>query len=928
MAETFFQVLIENLTSLIQDEIGLIMGVDAEMNKLSNNLTTLQKVLEDAEDKQFLSKSIQNWLSELNGISFEIEDILDECSTEVSKLKLKAGKFNLKKYLFKHKIRRRIKEAAEKLDALAKDRHRFQLQEIVVRQPNQINWRHETGSVLNEPDHIYGRDEEKERIVDILVKEVKDCENLSVLPIIGVGGLGKTTLAEFVYNDERVGAHFDTLLWVCVSDDFDLKAILKAITGERSDLANLDSLQRCIWQELNGKRYLLILDDVWNENQEDWARLESILACGSIGASVIVTTRLKKVADIVGTLPAHCLAMLPEEECWLLFKQRAFGKENDQHLNLETVGRRIAKKCGGVPLVAKALGGLLLFKREEREWIRVEESHVWSLPEGNSILLVLRLSYRHLPFVLKQCFAYCAVFPKDYEFDREELIFHWMAHGYILSIGKEEVEDVGDQILNGLTLRSFFQKVRTEDGKTTFKMHDLVHDLAQSIMENKTFGSKHSSVSVPDSKVRQVQWRKYSKVSTSSIAVEVSSLTTIKNYNRMRTLKLNGAAIEELPSAIGKLKHLRHLDLSNSSIRTLPRTFCCLFNLQILILNKLGDKIGNQLDELEHLNLGGTLEIRHLERVQNHKNANLVEKPNLRDLNFWWDDYCSILDLTKMMDDEKVLEALEPHPNLATLGVYGFQGRELATWMINMKNLTRIQIMFCGNCTHLSSLGDLPLLKFLILESLEALEYIVQKDDNECQNSLGVKFSSLEELRLYILPNLKGLLKEGEVGEMFPNLLCLTIVGCPLLILPSTFVSSTLKNLVEVTCGPLVLSSLPSNLENLLSLSLYLSKTDDNIAEDAFRDLCSLKYLLVSGETKQRLPEKWSRDLNSLAHLYLWDCKIPEGWLGHLTSLEDLHINECNELVDFAEEFKHLRFLKDLSFNSILDMISLPQGLR
>ncbi|KAL8509313.1 hypothetical protein ACS0TY_016497 [Phlomoides rotata] len=669
--------------------------------------------------------------------------------------------------------------------------------------------------------------------------------------------------------------------------------------------------------------------------------------------------------------------MLPEEECWLLFKQRAFGKENDQHLNLETVGRRIAKKCGGVPLAAKALGGLLRFKREEREWIRVEESHVWSLPEeGNSILLVLRLSYRHLPFVLKQCFAYCAVFPKDYEFDREELIFHWMAHGCILSIGKEEVEDVGDQILNGLTLRSFFQKVRTEDGKTTFKMHDLVHDLAQSIMENKTFGSKHSSVSVPDSKVRQVQWRKYSKVSTSSIAVEVSSLTTIKNYNRMRTLKLNGAAIEELPSAIGKLKHLRHLDLSDSSIRTLPRTFCCLFNLQILILNKckdlrslpgnirymtnlrhiflegcvslshmpcrirelsslntlslfiVGDKIGNQLDELEHLNLGGTLEIRHLERVQNHKNANLVEKPNLRDLNFWWDDYCSILDLTKMMDDEKVLEALEPHPNLATLGVYGFQVRELATWMINMKNLTRIQIMFCGNCTHLSSLGDLPLLKFLILESLEALEYIVQKDDNECQNSLGVKFSSLEELRLYILPNLKGLLKEGEVGEMFPNLLCLTIVGCPLLILPSTFVSSTLKNLVEVTCGPLVLSSLPSNLENLLSLSLYLSKTDDNIAEDAFRDLCSLKYLLVSGETKQRLPEKWSRDLNSLAHLYLWDCKIPEGWLGHLTSLEDLHINECKELVDFAEEFKHLRFLKDLSFNSILDMISLPQGLR
>ncbi|KAL8506833.1 hypothetical protein ACS0TY_017648 [Phlomoides rotata] len=985
MAEALFQVLIKNLTSLIGSEIGLVRGVDKEMKKLSNTLTAIQKVLEDAEDKQFQSKSIQNWLAELNGLAFEIEDILDECAAEVSIQKRKGGKFNLKfKIIFKHKMGKKIKEAVKKLDALAADRNRFQLQEVVVRQPTQDDWRRETGSLLNEPDHIYGRDGEKEMIVDILVKEVKDCESLSVLPIIGVGGLGKTTLAQFVYNDERVSGHFDTKLWVCVSDDFDLKAILKAIiesaAGVRSDLENTDSLQRRVRQELFEKRYILILDDVWNENQEDWVKLKSVLACGSIGSSIVVTTRLKKVADIMKTLPSHCLTMLSEEECWLLFKLRAFGQENEQHLNLETIGRRIVKKCGGVPLAAKALGGLLRFKREEKEWLLVEESHVWNLPEeGNSILSVLRLSYSHLPFVLKRCFAYCAVFPKDYVFNKVELIFHWMAHGCILSNEKEEVEDVGNQMWNGLAVRSFFQETRTEGRNTTFKMHDLVHDLAQSILEYKIPGTKtnHSSVIASVSTTRQVQWRQISKVCTSSIALEVSSLTTIMNYTRLRTLKLNGASVKELPSAIGKLKHLRHLDLSYSSIRTLPCTFWHLCNLQILNLSKcedlkslprniryminlrhiflegceslshmprrireltflktlsvfiVGYKIANQLDELEHLNLGGRLKIRHLERVQNHNNAkkaNLDEKSNLDDLVFHWEvDYSTS---KKMRDDEKVLEALQPHPNLAAFEIDGFQGRQLPLWMKKMRNLTQVRIVRCLSCTRLPPFRDLPLLKVLDLHSLDALEYIVEKDDIGCQNS----FPSLEDLRLFDLSNLKRLFEEEEVGEMFPNLRALVIWTCPLLILTS--VSSTLKNLKEMWCSPLILPSYSCMLGNLssLRLNLYVIDTCDNIPEDALESLCNLKSLWITDSTKQRLPEKWFRDLHSLTEFGINNCQIgsclPEGWLRHLISLEELHIFQSKELVDLAEEFRHLRFLKCISLLDIDEMVSLPQGLQ
>ncbi|KAL8499194.1 hypothetical protein ACS0TY_022242 [Phlomoides rotata] len=438
---------------------------------------------------------------------------------------------------------------------------------------------------------------------------------------------------------------------------------------------------------------------------------------------------------------------------------------------------------------------------------------MWNLPqEENSILPVLRLSYRHLPSVLKRCFVYCAIFPKDYEFENTELIFHWMAHGCITSNEKREVEDIGDQIWNELSLRSFFQEVDMSGRETTFKMHDLVHDLAQSIMENKfpgaeTESSSSTSTSMSNNKIRQVHWRhKFNSNinSSSTIALEVSTLTTIMKYNRLRILKLMGIKVEKLPSAIGKLKQLRCLNLENSIIHTLPDTFCSLYNLQILILNDclelqslpknirsmtnlrhillqgclrlsvmpysigelaslktlsvfiVGDRIGNQLDELEHLYLGGRLEIKHLENVKNHliaKKANLIEKPNLRLLVLSWGGDSTSSELTKMKEEEKVLGALEPHPNLVALEIYGFRGRELALWMKSMKNITRINIQKCSNCRYLSPLGNLPLLKSLRLYNLEALEYIVEENEVGCETAI---FSSLEELDCTGCPMLKG----------------------------------------------------------------------------------------------------------------------------------------------------------------------------
>ncbi|XP_012854093.1 PREDICTED: putative disease resistance protein RGA3 [Erythranthe guttata] len=855
MAEAFLGIVLENLSLLIQGEIGMIMGVDEEMNNLFSTLTTIQSVLEDAEMKQLQSRPIQNWLLKLKDLTYEIDDILDECATELSKLEhrnSKSSRYSLKKLLFRHKIGRRMKQVTEKLDAVAAERSKFHLREIAVERPNEFAATRETGSILNESRYIYGREEDAEKIVDILVNQVNDNQEITILPIIGVGGLGKTTLAQLVYNDPRVVEHFDKLIWVCVSDDFDQKTLVKGMIesggGSASDLVHLDALQRVLWELLNNKRYLLVLDDVWNDDQEKWYELRNVLASGRGGSSIIVTTRLKKVADIMGTLAPHYLKGLSDEHCWMLMRERAFGQEKQEFPNLEAIGKQIVSKCAGVPLAAKALGGLLRFKRTEKEWNYVKESEIWELPqEETPILPALKLSYHHLPLSLRQCFAYCAVFPKDSQITKEELIFMWMAHGCISSKGVLEIEDVGNQICDELLFRSLLQYV-PDTYKPTLIMHDLVHDLAQSIMENKVPGTQVQRTNFrsasSNSKIRQVNLQEKFILFPTSYQPEMDMPLVLKNFLRLRILDARWTRIESLPCVVGNLKHLRQLNLSGSCILTLPDSICSLWNLQVLNLDycrelealpkKIRDLInlrhlllqycrslrempskigeltslrtlslfivdrnrGNRLEELQCLKLGGNLTICHLERVENPmdaKKTNLAEKENLRHLYLEWEHENTASKSSGEEDierDEKVLEALEPHPHLETLDIKGFGGRHFPVWMSNstLAKLVKIYIQGCDNCLHLSQLGELPHLKFLRLTNLARVEYIIEDESGNRLTSVQ-QFQSLEKLYLTTLPKMKGLLKEqvmmGSAPKAFPNLKELNIRDCNSLIMAS-----------------------------------------------------------------------------------------------------------------------------------------------
>ncbi|KAL7159856.1 hypothetical protein ABFS83_01G054900 [Erythranthe nasuta] len=967
MAEAFLQIVLENLSSLIKGEIGLIMGVDEEMNNLFSTLTTIQSVLEDAEMKQLESRPIQNWLIKLNDLTYEIDDILDECATEISKLEhscSKSSRYSLKKLLFRHKIGRRMKHVTAKLDAVAAERAKFHLREMAIERPIEFSATRETGSVLNDSRYIYGREEDAEKLVDILVNQVvNDTQEISVQPIVGIGGLGKTTLAQLVYNDPRVIEHFDKLIWVCVSDNFDSKTLVKAMieSGGRnaSDLVHLDALQRDLWELLNNKRYLLVLDDVWNDDQEKWSELRNVLACGRSGSSIIVTTRLKKVADIMGTLPPHYLKGLSDEHCWMLMRERAFGQEKQEFPSLEAIGKQIMNKCAGVPLAAKALGGLLRFKRTEKEWNYVKESEIWELPqEETPILPALKLSYHHLPLSLRQCFAYCAVFPKDSEITKENLIFMWMAHGYISSKGVLEIEDVGTQICDELVLRSLLQYV-TDARKPTLIMHDLVHDLAQSIMENKVPGTQGQRTNFrsasSNSKIRQVNLKKKFILFPTSNQSEMDMPLVLKNFLRLRILDASWTNIESLPCLVGNLKHLRQLNLSGTYILTLPDSICSLWNLQVLNLDdcsmlealpkktrdlinlrhlflegcgslkEMPSKIreltglrtlslfigsrnrGNRLEELQCLKLCGKLRIKHLERVENPmdaKKANLAEKENIRHLYLEWEPENTIASKSSaegdIERDEKMLEALEPHPNLEKLEIKGF-------------GVGIFQFGSCDNCLHLSQLGELPHLKSLSLGNLSRMQYIL--DDQSGNSLISVQqFPSLENLDLTTLPKMKGLLKEqemmGSAAKAFPNLKELNIRYC--------------KSLIMASLSKLDLNAL-TNLCVSFSQNIMTS-----ISIETLQSLTNLKKLALKKASD--IPEEGMLALISLIQLWIDECDtqrcLPEGWLRNLTSLKELAILRCRELVELPEEgIKHLHGLKKVILYDLPKMVCVPKAL-
>jgi len=588
MAESFLfsiaESLIAKLASRAFEEASRVVGLYDDLQDLTNTLSLVKAVLLDAQQKQEHNHQLRQWLTQLKTVFSDAEDLLDEfeCQTLRKKVvkahgstKDKVSHFfsSSNPLVFRYQMAQRIKDISNRLDKVATNRNKFTLERIEV-DTRVVHRRDMTHSRVSDSD-VIGRKHDKEKIIELLMQQNPNDDDisLSVIPIVGIGGLGKTTLAKFVFNDSRIQECFPLKMWVCVSDDFDIKQLIIKIINSANDsisddapshqpnwnTLDLEQLQNQLKNKLSGQKFLLVLDDVWNEDRVKWVELRNLIQVSAAGSKIIVTTRSNSIASMMGTIPPHILGGLSEGDSLSLLVKWAFKEgEEEKHPHLvDIIGREIVRKCGGVPLAVRTLGSLLFSKCEASEWEYVRDNEIWNLPQKkDDILPALKLSYDLMPSYLRQCFALFSLYPKDYQFVSNSITSLWGALGLIaLPKTNRTHEEVANQYLYELLSRSFLQDFDNFGTMYGFRIHDLVHDLALFVAKDECLHMNSNVQIIPDN-VRHLSFAESSLF---------SNLVPQKSAAVRTVLFPNGVAAANceaiLKTCLEKFKRLRVLDV-------------------------------------------------------------------------------------------------------------------------------------------------------------------------------------------------------------------------------------------------------------------------------------------------------------------------------------------------------------------------------
>ncbi|KAM6567916.1 hypothetical protein CsatA_027044 [Cannabis sativa] len=602
-------------------------SVKERLFKLKSTFNTLAAVRFEVENKRIKNPAVEDWLDDLLDAVDDAEDFFGDIEYDAMKpSKVDESKKEKRKAISKFlscfskpststdRVRNEdMEQILKRLEYLANQIGNLNLEKNVVEVQLSGSSRAKT-SLLDEPE-IYGRDTDNDVLMKLLLSdEDRSGEKICVIPIVGMGGIGKTTLAQTLFNDELVKKKFESRAWVYVSDKFDSMAVTKTLLQElaprdASNDMNLNLLQVNLSNKLMGKKFLIVLDDVWEDDYAQWTEVMKPFNGGAKGSKIIVTTRNGKVADIIRTrtIHTHHLRELSEDECWKLFSKHA----SCGNPALERIGREIARKCNGLPLAAKVLGGLLRSTDDAEKWKQIANSNLWELQDkrSKSLPAALEVSYYYLPSHLKGCFAYCSIFPKGYLFKREELVLMWMAENLVqYSKSNRRIEEVGREYFDDLVSFSFLQP--NKRGKSYFVMHDLFVDLARTITgKYSCLLEQNDSIDKLEKKTRHLGCDRelYTDdkiasygfgathlrtfllfLDSSSFEIKFSMEAVLQNMLSMlkclRVLSFRGFHMTEFPNSIGALKHLRYLDFSKTKIVILPEFVTKLYNLQTLKL--------------------------------------------------------------------------------------------------------------------------------------------------------------------------------------------------------------------------------------------------------------------------------------------------------------------------------------------------------
>uniref|UniRef100_A0A0E0KVI7 AAA+ ATPase domain-containing protein n=1 Tax=Oryza punctata TaxID=4537 RepID=A0A0E0KVI7_ORYPU len=460
---------------------------------------------------------------------------------------------------------------------------------------------------------LYGRDTTKKSIIDSITQGKYCDKDLTVLPIVGPGGLGKTTLVQHVYNSQEVQSHFQIKVWVCVSQNFNIDKLIEEINNNIPKVENENNVgaEELIEQRLKSKRFLLILDDIWKCESDDWKRLLVPFTKGQTkGNIILVTTRFPVVGEMIKTTDSSIdLEGLDHGVFRELFLACVFGDDSrESHDDLIEIGDKIAEKLKGSPLAAKTVGRLLRNHFDMYHWNRVLESREWEMEANNhDIMPALQLSYDYLPFHLQQCFSYCALFPEDYKFDTKDLIHFWIGLGILNSSSRKKTfEDIALSNLDDLVTHGFFKKDESQ-GHPCYIIHDLLRDLAVKV-------ASHECVSLNCSNMRSVEIRpsiRHLSIITDgsddsdgiieeNFRAELVKLKTKLKVENLQTLMIFGTFDESFVGCLGDLfkeataLRVLHLPKMPFPVESILHNFSALVHLRYL-------KLGTTTEPETHL---------------------------------------------------------------------------------------------------------------------------------------------------------------------------------------------------------------------------------------------------------------------------------------------------------------------------------------
>ncbi|KAJ4824976.1 hypothetical protein Tsubulata_014349 [Turnera subulata] len=686
--------LAELLRSIVlhQKELQVTLSSAKPAEELIENLLDIKLELADAEKKQWQEARIKNWLQELKEVCYGLDDAVDEWSVAVLTAESKGAK-----------SKSMVRAASRYSSCLPGGKHlRPDIYDKIK------HWNAKLGNLVHKKVGFnFNFEKNIDNIIDCsvilhkptvrgtypekVVEKLQSSLDHDVILLVGDGGIGKTTVAQSVFYGQNISGDFDTRIWVSVSQRFDeagfsrkMHVSLSGSSGgqqdghhhvmenkedsfkgikERTDssssgggggqddhhhdhvVENKEDLFKCI-KEWTGesKRFLLVLDDVWEVDEVTWKSLVGPLQSGLLsGSKILVTTRNQDIANHrMERYDTVLMEELSDEDCWLIFSEIAFEEKNGGgdkgHEKLEKIGRDIVNMCKGVPFAAKAVGSFLRNKKpDEEEWQAVLYSPFWE----HGVFAPLLMSYYELSAKMRQCFLYSAVFSKFYEWEKDELISLWMAQGYLRASEGIEMEGIGERYFNNLKARSFIEEFKEKEGTTIkCRMDGLVHDFGQLCLSNESAygekmnskailgredshaGVKHLWVGDFDLLKKDLSDSLISLRTLRSLIVTRGTTTSDNNegidlpqaflmLTSLRALRLSGINLGSVPPEIWLLVHLRYLNLShNKNLKQLPEEICYLYNLHTLditsccLIKALPDAMG-KLINLRHLRNSG-----------------------------------------------------------------------------------------------------------------------------------------------------------------------------------------------------------------------------------------------------------------------------------------------------------------------------------